>query len=254
MRFKILHASQLSKPQFEQMHRLMSAYYLDIPLEQFGRDLHEKTDIILLFDSEGTIRGFSTILRINKEIAGKKISGVFSGDTVLEKKFWGNRALTIAFGLYLAKIVFSNPFRSHYWFLMSKGYKTYLLMTNNTLEYYPRVDCETPAEMKELMDAFYGDRFGSDYDSKNGLVTPSGFRTRLRHKVADIEAWHLDNKHIRFFGEKNPGWKNGIELTCVSRIKVISVVSFVFTLSLRQLKKIFVRAKKSKGIAETHAF
>lgn len=244
MRFRYVSPHQLNEQQFEQMFQLMQRYYEDVTRDQFSRDLKEKTDIILLMDGNSHIQGFSTILYFDREIAGRKTSGVFSGDTILNRDYWGNRALTVAFGLYLSKLVLGSPFRTHYWFLMSKGYKTYLLMTNNTIEHFPSHGRKTPVIVKALMDGFYGGRYGSEYEASRGVVFPNGSPCRLKHRVADIEPHHLQNENIRFFAEHNPGWKSGVELACVSRINLKTVIFFGVTLMVRQSRSFFSRGLK----------
>lgn len=243
MRFRTIKTGMLSPDQRAQMFQLMSRYYDGIDQEQFNQDLSEKSDVILL-TGDNRIQGFTTILRIDRTYGNRHISGVFSGDTVLNKDFWGNRALTIAFGLYLSKMVLASPFRTHYWFLMSKGYKTYLLMTNNTLHHYPCHRRATPAKFQELIDAFYGDRYEGDYSSAEGLVVPSVETYRLKQTVAAIEPRHMANPKISFFAQKNPRWNEGIELACVSAINLKTVLYFTSTLLARQIRSSVAAAWK----------
>jgi hypothetical protein len=92
----------------------------------------EKDAVILMRDSvENRIQGFSTILDVRMKIGGKTVVGAFSGDTIIERSYWGQGILGKAFLSYMLKQKLKNPFRTFYWFLISKGYKTYLLMANN---------------------------------------------------------------------------------------------------------------------------
>jgi hypothetical protein len=252
MRFEYQRPTDLSSRQIDRMFDLMQQYYDDVPRETFEKDLLEKSDVILLKSRDGVIQGFSTVLKFRRLMEGRRVSGVYSGDTVLNKDYWGGRILPKAFGLYVLKTILKSPFENHYWFLMSKGYKTYLLMTNNTLECYPRVGREIPLEVKRVRDAFYGERFGSSYDPANGWVVPKATRTRLKDKVADIEPQYLVNPHIRFFAVANPGWKEGTELACVARLNLGTLAVLSVTLIFRHLR-LALRRRFSLEVPRTAA-
>ncbi len=49
----------------------------------------------------------------------------FSGDTIIEKEYWGNRALTCAMYRYIVSFKLRYPLVPVYWILISKGFKTY---------------------------------------------------------------------------------------------------------------------------------
>ncbi|MES2964074.1 MAG: hypothetical protein V4760_09305 [Bdellovibrionota bacterium] len=241
MRFEYSKPETLSRTQIDRMFDLMQQYYDEVPREIFERDLREKTDVILLKSRDGVIQGFSTVLKFRRPMGGRNVSGFYSGDTVLNKDYWGSRILPKAFSFYVLKTIVRSPFESHYWFLMSKGYKTYLLMTNNTLEFYPRVGREIPSNVKALRDSFYGEKFGADYDPERGVVVPKANRTRLKDKVADIEPRYLKNRHIRFFSDANPSWKDGTELACIARLNLGMLALLGITLACRQFRLVWRR-------------
>ena len=47
----------------------------------------------------------------------------------------------------------ARPRAEFYWFLISKGYKTYRFLPLFFREFYPRHDAPTPAWAKEILDA-----------------------------------------------------------------------------------------------------
>src|ERR1043165_6783013 len=79
------------------MLALMQAYYDAVAESQFLNDLDQKNAVILLHDKNGVIQGFSTLAVLRVEVEGRRARGIFSGDTVLDKRYWGNRALGRAF-------------------------------------------------------------------------------------------------------------------------------------------------------------
>ncbi|MEW6213542.1 MAG: hypothetical protein AB1631_34925, partial [Acidobacteriota bacterium] len=130
----------LAQTDRERMFELMRSYYDWVSREKFLSDLSNKNDVILLRDSAGRIQGFSTLRIVSLKADGKTLRAVFSGDTVIERAFWGQRVLGKAFLRYLFHQKIRHPFDPLYWLLISKGYKTYLMMANNFSEYYPRYD------------------------------------------------------------------------------------------------------------------
>jgi hypothetical protein len=123
------------------MHGLFSGYYENTDIATFIADLSKKSGAILVHEKGGgPLRGFSTITTLPLPEAGENAIGVFSGDTILHHEYWGDRSLKDGFVRYMLKLKLSNPLRRVYWLLISKGYKTYLLMAKNFVEYYPRHD------------------------------------------------------------------------------------------------------------------
>ena len=86
----------LSSVEIERMYAIFSKYYINHNREQFTSDLFEKDQVILLRDSQQkTIQGFSTLLKVDLKPFGYQATGIYSGDTVLEKDYWGNKACLI---------------------------------------------------------------------------------------------------------------------------------------------------------------
>jgi hypothetical protein len=134
------------------MHGLFSGYYENTDIATFIADLSKKSGAILVHEKGGgPLRGFSTITTLPLPEAGENAIGVFSGDTILHHEYWGDRSLKDGFVRYMLKLKLSNPLRRVYWLLISKGYKTYLLMAKNFVEYYPRHDRPNDPKLERLV-------------------------------------------------------------------------------------------------------
>ncbi|MEN3332844.1 MAG: hypothetical protein V7641_2209 [Blastocatellia bacterium] len=210
---------QLAPAERARMLVLMQIYYDAVSEAEFLGDLAGKDAVILLKDARNIIQGFSTLVTLPVEVEGRRARGVFSGDTVLDKSYWGSRALGRAFLRYLFVEKLRSPAEPLYWLLISKGYKTYLMMANNFAEHYPRCERSTPARIKRLMDAFYTTLYPNAYDSATGLIETSGNAYRLKSAVAPIPARLIEtNPRIAFFEQRNPRWPQGCELACIARM------------------------------------
>lgn len=233
LKARIVSAGDLSFAEEARMFQLMQLYYDDVSREQFLIDLSKKSDVILLFDeTDRQIQGFSTLLCLSVTCGDRKVRGIFSGDTVVDKKYWGQRVLGKAFLRFLFTEKLKHPFEPLYWLLISKGYKTYLMMANNFSEYYPRFDKPTPADRQAIMKAFYSTLYASDFDAEAGWIKPSREAYKLKAGVACISSALMDsNPKIAFFQAVNPDWQKGSELACLARM----TLAMPFTYALKVL-------------------
>lgn len=240
MKTSIVEISQINHTQKERMFLLMQEYYLDVDRENFDADLADKQKVILMCDQAGQIQGFSTILEETFLTPKGKCIALFSGDTVLNKQFWGNGALASAFGRYLMQVKTRNIRVPVYWFLISKGYKTYLIMANNFPIHYPRPDQDIPLHYQMLMDQFYHSRFGKNYSPKDRLIRfENPKRSPLKGEVAEIGLVELRNPRIRFFQTANPDWKDGVELACVAKVSLWIPLRYSIKRCLKPFRKFF---------------
>lgn len=210
---------RISRADVERMYQLFAEYYQNHTLESFEHDLYEKNHVIILRDRENkSIQGFSTLQRVPLKKFGKKVIGVYSGDTLISKDYWGSKSLGVEFLKYLWKLKVRRPGTAVYWFLISKGYKTYMIMANNFSIHYPRYETVTPPEYKTLMNDFYSQKFGDAYHADKDLIIHPGKSCALKDHVADITPELLRDPKIAFFNDKNPGWIQGDEIACIAKM------------------------------------
>jgi hypothetical protein len=186
---------------------------------RFAVDLAEKQLVVLLRDREsGALKGFSTVLL--QELTGKRPAiVVFSGDTVIDREYWGQKQLQIAFSMLLVRLKLQSPSRRVYWFLISKGYRTYLLLANAFARAVPRYDRVADDELLQRLHQLASTRFGTQYDPASGVIRYSSAHERVREGLAPITERHRRNPHVRFFVERNPGHANGDELACLAQVR-----------------------------------
>jgi hypothetical protein len=215
-RARVVPVRALSAADRDAMFSLFDRYYADVTRARFEADLAAKDHVIALKDPSGAWVGFSTLAQVTVEVGGVAHRGVYSGDTVLDEAHWGSGALGRAFLGYLLRVRLRHPLQPLWWFLISKGYKTYLLMANNFPEHWPRFEEPTPPDIEALRGAFAGRAFGAAWRPELGVVrfqAPSG---RLRSGVAAPDEAALARPRVAFFLASNPGWAAGDELVCVA--------------------------------------
>jgi len=200
------------------MHGLFERYYDHGPLDTFMRDLTKKDGVFLVHrKSDQDIVGFSTLGIYRFEHEGKQVKGLFSGDTILEKAYWGTRTLQSAFARKLFIEAVKRPFSQQYWLLISKGYKTYLLLTRNFPVYYPDHRQEHP-DLKQLVTHYCELLYPGHLDLERMVLTFGDDANCLKGEVAPItDDLRQAEPAIDFFAQRNPGWADGHELPCVAR-------------------------------------
>ena len=209
------------------MYGLLQYTYDSTDPERFERDLYAKDDVILLVHPvTDSIHGFSTLRYLEREVNGELVDCVYSGDTVIDRAYWGQKVLGRAFLMELFKRRLRRPLRPLYWMLISKGYKTYLLMANNFDEHWPRWETTTPTREQAILDALAGELFGSDYHAPTGVVRFAESMGHIKPGLADVTTELVRSRpRVAFFERRNPGWRGGDELVCLA--------AFPWTLPLR---------------------
>lgn len=238
MRTNICLVSNLSLDVRVAMWRLVQETYDGATESRFVEDLFEKSHVILLRSNDGELQGFSTLQVTDHRYNGRSYRGIFSGDTVLRAAYWGNGHLARAFGAYILSVrlrtLITSPRTTVYWFLLSKGFKTYLIMANNFPTHFPRADRATPADVEQVRRHYYSQKYSKSncrFDEATGILIPEvGRRMRLKHGVASPPTGEGGNKKIDFFVRANPNWSEGEELACIARVStwVPLIYSFKF--------------------------
>lgn len=225
-KFQPLH--KFTEQDFEQMYNIYQKYYENTRYEIFVRDFLKKTGAFLILHPQTKqIVGFSTVMNCDIKVGNKVHHAFFSGDTVIEKEFWGSRALQKSMYRYLLTMKAKHPFDPVYWMLISKGFKTYLLLANNYYTYWPHPDGECQ-HLQPLVQAYCQQYFNDYYDQKTGVLDFGNDYQPLKGDVAPITDDMLTrNAKIRFFQQSNPDWAQGTELPCIGEIVWTDILKYV---------------------------
>ena len=184
------------------MERLYREFYVGADEADFRRDLAEKDYAILL---RGTgVCGFSTMKLV--EVAEMRV--LFSGDTVVETSQRGQWGLAGGFGHMIKFVERMFPDETAYWFLISKGARTYRFLPTFFRRYVPGpvADVALSARLAHVASALYP----REYNPATGVLHFVGKKDRLRDDLL-----RMDTESVRFRA-LNPGWMNGDELCCIA--------------------------------------
>lgn len=216
--------NRLPESRIDELYALYARYYAGTSPALFRRDLLEKDWVLLLADEDGAVRGFSTLKVLQAEHQGRPVRALFSGDTVIDHRFWGEQTLPLAWCRLAGRIQAMQPEVPLYWLLIVKGDRTYRYLNVFSRQYYPNRRYATPPDIQALMDDLAAARFGPAYDAVRGLVCYPESQGHLKAE------WHTDKQdshpEAAYFRSRNPSHGHGDELVCLTLLAPENLRSF----------------------------
>ncbi len=221
-------ANEISVHDLKRMFSIYRHYYANTAYEIFEQDFLQKTGVFIIREPKSkTIVGFSTVLERDFIVDGKAQHAFFSGDTIIEQQYWGSRALQRAMYRYIIAYKMRHPFQPIYWILISKGFKTYLLLANNYYRYFPHYG-EKHERLEKYINSYCEQYFSEYFDRESGLLNFGEDYQPLKADVAPItKEMREKNAKIAYFEELNPTWVDGTELPCIGELGWIDLYRYV---------------------------
>ena len=216
MNGRLVRRAHLTPGERASMLRLLDAHFEGVTPPVFARDLAEK-DSVLLLEEAGRIRGFSTLLIYGSRFGGETATIVYSGDTIVEPGAWGSSALARCWIGSVRALAELHPRRRLYWLLLTSGFRTYRFLPVFWRDFYPRFDGGTRPELGSRLALLAAERFGARYVPALGVVRFESPQV-LREGLAGVPPARLQDPHVAFFLERNPGFVHGDELACLTEI------------------------------------
>jgi hypothetical protein len=220
---RTLERARLADAERGAMFNLLATFFTGVDRPTFEADLGEKSHVILLEDDRGEIRGFSTLLVYRTNVPGIDATIVYSGDTIVDRDWWGSHALPVSW-LGAVRALTSDAHAVAragaaaplvYWLLLTSGFRTYRFLPVFWRDFCPRHD--SGSEGKGLIDALADERFGSRYDAVRGVVRFARPQV-LVPELLDVPSGRAVDAHVAFFLERNPGYTRGDELVCLTNL------------------------------------
>ena len=213
---RVVPGAELERARRAEMFALLRAHFAGVDRGTFEADLAEKNFAILLEDEYGRLRGFSTLLVYASRVK-PGVTVVYSGDTIVERGWWGSPALPLTWLRAVRDITPSYKGREVWWLLLTSGFRTYRFLPVFFRRFTPRHDDDSTSDERVLLEALAVERFGDRYDAASGLVRLARPQT-LVPELLEVPDGRAADRDIAFFLERNPGYISGDELACLSRI------------------------------------
>lgn len=217
-RSEVVAIQDLPGDTIRRMATLYLAHYESTSEALFRRDLAEKDEAIVLHAGEALV-GFTTLRVYSVSHLGTPVRIVYSGDTIVDRRFWGQQDLAFAWIYRIGELKAQAPKIPLYWFLLVKGHRTFKYLSVFGKSFYPhwRID---RSDLKPLGDQLAQACFGDDYQPERGIVAFGESRGHLHPSIAEpTKEEHLKDA-TRFFLAKNPGYRDGHELVCICELEL----------------------------------
>lgn len=215
---RVVSRTDLHRDTRAEMFRLLATHFDGADRFTFEADLAEKHWAILLEDDDGAIRGFSTLLFYETDAPGRTVSVVYSGDTIVDRGWWGSPALARTWIRAVREIGRVSEGAELYWLLLTSGFRTYRFLPVFFQSFYPRYDGADAHTLEPLLDTLAAERFGSRYDRDNRCVRFARPQV-LTPELLELPDGRTVDPHIAYFLARNPGHSLGDELACLTPIR-----------------------------------
>lgn len=218
MKSRLLPVSELSTGEIYAMFKLLNLHFPNVQYDVFLQDLNNKNWVLYLYKEDNhIIKGFSTILIYNTVFENERITVIYSGDTIVDPSAWSSSTLSRSWIAAVNQLSLTYAQGKLYWLLISGGYRTYRFLPIFWQTFYPRYDAQTPHHISCLIDFLARERFGDSYDSISKVVRFSHPQI-LSETLNQIPIARLNDPHIQFFQQQNPGHIQGDELVCLAEV------------------------------------
>jgi hypothetical protein len=217
VRGRLVRREDLTEAEREAMYGLLAGSFAGVTRERFAADLAEKTWALLLEDGAG-LQGFSTLLLYESSLPGEGVcTVVYSGDTIVDPAAWRSAALPRCWIGAVRRLREEHPRGRLWWLLLTSGFRTYRFLPVFWRDFWPRWNAPTPPEAQTRLDLLAREKLGGFYLQEQGIVRfPQP--QRLRDTLDRVPEGRLADPHVAFFLAKNPGWREGDELACLTEI------------------------------------
>jgi hypothetical protein len=220
--YTLCETPEIREAERERMFELFARSYVSISRAQFLEDLSWKSHAGILRDRAGVIQGFTTIA-VNPKGFSADYDVLFSGDTIISPDHWGTQELVRGFCRTAGHLGAEN--RKLYWYLISKGHRTYLYLPLFCRRFYPdrRGQHEDLRRIAEDCSAFlYPEAWRGDL----GILKFQDSHGELSPELAQTTHDRASHADVAFFLQRNPGFERGDELVCVTELSADNLRGF----------------------------
>jgi hypothetical protein len=212
----------------EDARLLMDRHYRNVNPEAFRADLCEKQWVVLIRDrAEFRLRGFSTIMIHSVPCDGVNAQVLFSGDTIIDRAYWGEIAMPVAYVSLVRQLRPQLP-GPVYWLLTTKGFRTYRFLPVFFNTYHPDWKGTDYTFEHRLASRWAAARYGKKFDEAAGVIRAAAGAQSLRSEFAEASPERrAANPAIHYFFTRNPGWQQGDELVCAASFAEDNLTDFL---------------------------
>lgn len=216
MNGELIPRTALGETDLASMYRLFRSHFDNISEHHFRADLAQKQWIVRIRRGN-VLHGFSSLRFIRMRDGGEDLEILYSGDTIVspEARFSTLFARTWIAGV--KELIRYYDVSELHWLLLVSGFRTYRFLPVFWKEFYPCYAWPTPASEQDRMDSIATSLFGEQFHAGTGIVRFTQPQI-CRADRDGIAGNRFRNPHVEFFVARNPGYTNGDELVCWTRL------------------------------------
>ena len=217
----------LTQSSLDRMYVIMEQNYSSISRFSFDKDLENKQVIGLLKDTNNITQGFTTYAINPFDTGTSEYNILFSGDTIISPAYWGSQELVKGWCKTVGGLIAGSPQKKWYWFLLSKGHRTYMYLPLFFEKYYPALDKNKEADLFPIINSCANAMYGGNWKPSKKVITFKKSHGELKKIHTETTLKKVkNNEHIDFFLKSNPGFEKGDELTCIAELNVDNMRRF----------------------------
>lgn len=213
---ELLSRSALSEADVTAMYELLRVHFDNVDESSFRRDLEDKQWVVRI-RSGSTLLGFTSLRYLSLSHAGTELKLLYSGDTIVSPKARQSTVFARSWIDAVRRLRRYYDAPEFYWLLLVSGFRTYRFLPVFWRQFFPVFDRATPSIEQRRMDAAARLLFRQRYLADSGIVRFEKPQV-LKADQVGIAASRLRDPHIACFAELNPGFLQGDELVCWTRL------------------------------------
>ncbi len=235
--YSLISIKDIIQSSLERMYLIMEQNYSSVSFPAFENDLKNKQFIGILKDVDNQIQGFTTYAINPFELGTFEYNILFSGDTIISPKYWGSQELVKGWCKTVGGLIAGTPEKKWYWFLLSKGHRTYMYLPLFFEKYYPALNKSEEADLFPIIDKCANAMYGPNWKPEKRVITFEKSHGELKEIHTETTLKKVkSNVYIDFFLQKNPGFERGDELTCMAELRVDNMKRFTRNIVLEGMK------------------
>ncbi len=186
--------------------------FVERPREDFERTLKHASNVNLYRHATGELLGFEALRIMRLRVQGRTCVVVYTVFADVAPRARGHNFLQMTTLGRLLLLLSYYPFRRLYFVWTSSTIQSYLLVTHNVSEFWPRRDQATPVFIEELLDLVMREIGVEGWDPSRGVLFGGG---RLRYREGIVDPSRTSDPDALFYAERNPGQADGDSLACL---------------------------------------
>jgi hypothetical protein len=158
------------------------------------------------------------------------------GLTLTHKNYRGGPWMKVVAACLIMRELILHPFVPVYLITKMSTYKSYLISTSYP-DSHPRYDKEAPEEYKKIAEDFVRSIQSPEDEYDRDTFVLRRRTAIVNEHLAAISERELQNPHISFFNERNPGWREGDQLVAMAKMTLKNLLIYCLQVTLPKFFK-----------------